>query len=149
MRLSHGVEGSKMAELCAEHKKEGMVDVMSKRCAHPSCDKQPTYGVAGGKVAEVCVGHAKEGMVDVTLLREDWRSRSQMPRTTMACRHNGCSRNATYDMKGSAVALTRMWPPWLHQTAVVRRGRKQESRFLRWTRDGRHGGCHQQEVRKP
>jgi len=56
-----GNEGGK-TEYCAEHKKEGMIDVINKRCK--DCNKIPGYGFEGGK-AEYCADHKKERMINV------------------------------------------------------------------------------------
>ncbi len=62
-RASYGKPESKLAEYCATHKKEGMVNVVSKTCKE--CPKQPYYGKPGSKLAEYCATHKKEGMVDI------------------------------------------------------------------------------------
>lgn len=56
-----------MAEFCSEQKNEGMEGIVNKRkkCAHPSCIKQPSHFMEGSKTAEFCGGHAQEGMVNV------------------------------------------------------------------------------------
>ena len=61
----YGVEGTKKAELCSQHAREGMVNVRSKRCGHQGCNKIPSYGMEGTRKAELCSQHAREGMVDV------------------------------------------------------------------------------------
>ena len=83
-RPAYGVEGTKKAELCAQHAKPGMVDVVSKRCGHPGCTKQPSYGLKGSK-AELCGQHANPGMVDVVNKR---------------CGHPGCTRQPSYGVEG-------------------------------------------------
>jgi len=59
----YGKPESKLAEYCATHKKEGMVDVVHKSCKE--CPKNPVYGLPGSKLVEYCATHKKEGMVDV------------------------------------------------------------------------------------
>ena len=68
---TYGMEGSKRAEFCAGHKKEGMVNVLTsnKRCSHRCCTKHPYYGVEGRQMAEFCAGHKKESMVNVKTKR--------------------------------------------------------------------------------
>lgn len=51
-RACFGVEGTKTADFFPDHKKEGMMDVVRKRCGHPGCDKLPTFGVEGSKAVE-------------------------------------------------------------------------------------------------
>ncbi|CAN0344470.1 unnamed protein product, partial [Ectocarpus sp. 12 AP-2014] len=62
---SFGVQGTRTAEYCATHAKDGMLNVISKRCDHPGCSKHPSYGRKGSKKAEFCVAHASKDMVDV------------------------------------------------------------------------------------
>ena len=64
-RPSYGMGGSKTAEVCSKHKKEGMVDIRKKRCGCPGCINQPSYGTEGGKTAEFCARHAKVGMASI------------------------------------------------------------------------------------
>lgn len=60
-RPSYGKVGGK-AELCAEHTKDGMVNVRLKRCSHVGCTKQPSYGIDGGR-AEFCAEYARNRMM--------------------------------------------------------------------------------------
>jgi hypothetical protein len=61
---SFNFEGKPKAEYCFEHKKEGMVNVISKTCIEPGCKKRPTFNTEG-KNAEYCSKHKKEGMINV------------------------------------------------------------------------------------
>jgi len=51
---------------CCEHKKEGMVNIVTKRCRFLSCDKFPTYGWKKEKMSMsrplYCSLHKEEGM---------------------------------------------------------------------------------------
>ena len=49
---------------CAEHKKEGMVNVTSKTCEDEDCTKCPAFGNSGER-PKYCAEHKKEGMVNV------------------------------------------------------------------------------------
>lgn len=40
-----------------------MVYVESRKCAHASCTKKPSYGVDGSRTAEFCFEHKKDGLV--------------------------------------------------------------------------------------
>ncbi|CAM9681717.1 unnamed protein product [Ectocarpus sp. 12 AP-2014] len=42
-----------------------MMNVVSKRCGHPGCMKQPSFGKEGSKKTEFCLTHAKRKMVNV------------------------------------------------------------------------------------
>jgi hypothetical protein len=57
------IEGELKALFCASHKKEGMVNVISKTCLE--CKKQPNYNKEGEAKALYCTSHKKEGMVNV------------------------------------------------------------------------------------
>jgi hypothetical protein len=50
---------------CGQHRKEGMVNVMSKRCAEEGCNAQPSFNLPAEKGGLYCGQHKKEGMVDV------------------------------------------------------------------------------------
>lgn len=58
----YGVEGTKKAEYCARHARDGLVSVVGKRCAHGGCSKHPSYGFEERRIKEFCAPHAKEGM---------------------------------------------------------------------------------------
>lgn len=60
---SYGKVGSSKAELCADHAKGSMVNVVNKRCSHSRCTKRPSHGTVGSNTPEVCVEHAKDDMV--------------------------------------------------------------------------------------
>ena len=63
---TYGPTGGK-ATHCPKHGKEcGHVDVVSKRCEDPKCEKFATHGPEGGKTRTRCSKHGKElGLVDV------------------------------------------------------------------------------------
>ena len=54
-----------MAEYCAQHASDGMVNVESRKCRTEDCGKHPSFGVTGTKTAEYCAQHAPDGMVNV------------------------------------------------------------------------------------
>ena len=61
-RSSYGYKGE-IAKFCASHKMKGMINVVSKRCAHQGCDKHPFYGYIG-KGCKFCADHKMEGMIN-------------------------------------------------------------------------------------
>ena len=63
------------------------MNVISKRCGHPGCTKQPLYGVEVSKKAEFCAGHKKEGMVNIN--------------NNKRCGHPGCNKQPSYGVEGS------------------------------------------------
>ena len=46
-----------------------MIDVVSKRCIEPNCEKQPTYNIKGTTKRLYCFEHKKDGMIDVKNIR--------------------------------------------------------------------------------
>ncbi len=82
---SFGVDGSKEAELCCEHKRDGTVD-LSKKCLYDGCTKVPSFGVDGSKNVVFCSEHKKDEVVNVVRKRcgLDWRGPS-------TCGHDGCA----------------------------------------------------------
>ena len=54
-----------MAEYCAQHASDGMVNVKIRMCRTEGCRKEPFFGVAGTKTAEYCTQHKRDGMVSV------------------------------------------------------------------------------------
>lgn len=85
-----GIGGSKTAQFCARHSKEGMVHVCKQmRCAHQGCTKLPSYGTEGSKIAQFCAPHAKERMVNVFSKR---------------CTNQGCTKHPSCGAEGSKTA---------------------------------------------
>jgi hypothetical protein len=62
-RANFGYEKRKSLS-CADHKLEGMVDVIHKKCAAPGCDTLPYFGFPEGS-ADYCSQHKLEGMIDI------------------------------------------------------------------------------------
>ena len=85
-RPSFGVAGTKMAEYCAQHALDGMVDVCKKKCRTESCCKNPSFGVEGTKKGEYCAQHASDGMVDVI---------------NGKCRTEGCGKRPSFGVAGT------------------------------------------------
>jgi hypothetical protein len=48
-----------------KHKKDGMVDVSTKKCKEPLCIKQPKFNFKDKKTGVYCSEHKKDGMFDV------------------------------------------------------------------------------------
>ena len=64
-RPTYNIPGEKTGLYCASHKKEGMINVLSKTCIEPGCKKIPAYNIQGEKTGLYCISHKKEGMYDV------------------------------------------------------------------------------------
>ncbi|CAN0173658.1 unnamed protein product [Pylaiella littoralis] len=60
----YGKAGTKNGEFCSQHRRDGMVKLFSRRCAHPGCTTHPAFGVPGSK-PELCRQHAQDGMINV------------------------------------------------------------------------------------
>jgi len=54
----------KKPQYCGDHKKDGMINVVGKRCIKKDCVKYPIYGLPGQK-AEYCDDHKKDNMINV------------------------------------------------------------------------------------
>ena len=67
-----------------------MANVLSKRCSHGSCARQPSLNFGGGKAAMFCRQHAEGGMVDVSHKR---------------CSHDSCTKRPTFNVEGSKTAV--------------------------------------------
>ena len=57
------IEGQPKGLYCATHKKDGMINVISKTCL--DCKKQPAFNIEGQPKALYCSKHKKDGMIDV------------------------------------------------------------------------------------
>jgi hypothetical protein len=64
-RSNYNFEGEKRGIYCVSHKKDGMINVISKTCEEPNCKKQPAYNFENEKTAIYCNSHKKDGMIDV------------------------------------------------------------------------------------
>ena len=65
IRPNYNNEGETKALYCNAHKKEGMVNVISKTCLTEGCKKHPVFNNEGETTGLYCSAHKKEGMVDV------------------------------------------------------------------------------------
>ena len=61
----YNVEGETKPLYCSQHKKDGMVNVISKTCCQDGCKTIPNYNVEGETKALYCSEHKKDGMVNV------------------------------------------------------------------------------------
>lgn len=65
LKACYNMSNEKKGIYCSSHKKEGMIDVKSKRCIEENCTKQPSYNFPGETKFLYCKGHKKEGMINV------------------------------------------------------------------------------------
>ena len=59
-------EPEKKAIYCSTHKKDGMIDVKSKKCIQEGCIVKPCFNWDTEKDPIYCSTHKKDGMIDVT-----------------------------------------------------------------------------------
>jgi hypothetical protein len=83
-------EGKKERLYCSLHKKDGMVDIKTKKCIEASCEKQPSCNFADQKKAIYCFDHKKENMINVFSKR---------------CREEKCNRIPMYNFPGCITRL--------------------------------------------
>jgi Holliday junction resolvase len=56
--------GNKGGVFCKNHKRDGMEDVINKRCEYEGCKKRPNFGLLGGKATH-CVIHKSPDMENI------------------------------------------------------------------------------------
>ena len=81
------IQCTKKAGYCSSHAKDGMIDVRTKRCKHPTCKTKPTYGAAGTRENIFCAKHAHDGMVDICNKKR--------------CGHPSCNTRPMYGLEGT------------------------------------------------
>jgi hypothetical protein len=64
-QATYGIEGTKYAYYCANHKLENYVDIKHGTCKYINCKKLPTYGKKDSKRAEYCYDHKLENYIDI------------------------------------------------------------------------------------
>jgi hypothetical protein len=76
------------AQYCSKHRLEGMVNVVSKRCAHEGCGSpSPSFNFPGSKGGVYCEKHQKPGMENVVAKR--------------CADEKGCGRQPSFNFPGS------------------------------------------------
>ena len=77
---SYNLKGETKPLYCSKHKKDGMIDIRSKRCIE--CDVIATFNIVGEKNGLYCAKHKIDGMIDVK---------------NKACIYEGCSTRPSYN----------------------------------------------------
>ncbi len=79
---------------CSKHKLDGMVDLVSKKCIEPGCDKCASFNTykEGEKKPEYCGIHKKEGMINIKSLR-------------YICKHDGCTSVANFNYENETTRI--------------------------------------------
>ncbi len=75
---------------CSKDKKDGMIDVKSKRCIKDNCTKQPVFNKQGETKALYCSDHKDDGMIDVKSKR---------------CIKDNCTKIPNFNKAGETKAL--------------------------------------------
>ena len=77
---SYNLKGETKPLYCSKHKKDGMIDIRSKRCIE--CDVIAIFNIVGEKNGLYCAKHKIDGMIDVK---------------NKACIYEGCSTRPSYN----------------------------------------------------
>jgi EsV-1-7 cysteine-rich motif len=88
-RSSFGYEGDRKVKRCAEHKLNGMIDLVNKMCKHPKCNRHASFGYEADKQLVRCKEDSEENMVLLT---------------SRKCAHPTCNSNAAYGEPGTNVS---------------------------------------------
>ena len=80
---TYNIEGC-IPRYCADHKKDGMINVISKKCIYNNYDKRPIYNVEGEKRPIYCIEHKLINMINVINKR---------------CSHENCKKSPSYNFK--------------------------------------------------
>jgi hypothetical protein len=88
-RAVYNTKGQPKASHCAKHKKEGMINLISKPCVEPGCTTCPIYNTKGLKPS-YCYDHKTNEMVDVK---------------HKSCIEPGCKTCPSYNIEGTTERL--------------------------------------------
>jgi hypothetical protein len=125
---SFNIEGETKALYCSTHKKDGMVNVINKRCLIKGCKIRPTYNVEGETKALYCSTHKLISMVDVknkrclsdgcniiphfniegetkALYCSTHKKDGMVDVKNKCCLSDGCNKQPTYNVEGETKAL--------------------------------------------
>lgn len=92
-RLANFGHPGKQPRFCAQHKQEGMSDVLNKSCIHPLCDKHAIFGFPGQR-AQACKLHKTQGMTNLV--------------STRRCAHESCTKHPAYALPGEPPKFCRL-----------------------------------------
>ena len=70
---------------CASHKKNGMIDVINKKCEYENCYKQPHFNYSDERCGRFCLQHSDDGMIDVR---------------NLICQFENCTKQAKFGFPG-------------------------------------------------
>ena len=75
---------------CSEHRKNGMVNLINKKCLHPDCKVIPNYNYENETKSSYCASHKLSGMVNITSKR---------------CLHPDCNVQPNYNYENETKSL--------------------------------------------
>ena len=90
IRPNFNIEGETKGLYCSQHKLEGMIDVLSKKCIFQSCKRLPNFNIQGETTALYCCEHKTAEMINVM---------------SKKCIYDNCTKQPTYNIKGEKKAL--------------------------------------------
>ena len=86
-RANFNNEGESQGVYCRLHKKDGMINVISRRCTEDGCMKQPSFNFEGESQGLYCDLHKKDGMINVICRR---------------CAEDGCMKQPAFNFEGES-----------------------------------------------
>ena len=141
-----GVAGSKAAEFCSEHKKAGMVNVVSKKCTQHGCANTRTLASPT----------AQQPSSALSTRRKAWRMPSARSPSSKVAPSGRCTvlpalgrrslRSTQTGWDDSGRLHQELLPPGLHHAATIWCCRQQEAGGLLRAQEGRDGECQEQEL---
>ena len=75
---------------CVKHKKNDMVNIISKLCEYNNCTTQSVYNYEGSKKGMFCNEHKKEGMIDIKKRK---------------CAEKNCDKQPSFNYKGYKIGI--------------------------------------------
>jgi hypothetical protein len=75
---------------CLQHKKENMVNVMSKKCLENNCNRQPMFNFLNEKIGIYCSKHKKEKMINIG---------------SKKCLENNCNKIPCFNLPGKNLRI--------------------------------------------
>ncbi len=90
IRAYFNYKNEKTAIYCSSHKKDDMIDIISKKCIEENCDKIPTFNYKNEKTAIYCKTHKKDDMIDII---------------NKKCIEEKCDKQPTFNYKNEKTAI--------------------------------------------
>ena len=98
IRPYFNVQGSKLALYCNKHKKDDMINVISRKCL--LCSKQSCFNFPSEKVGIYCIQHCEDGMINVVAKKCLFCNKTSLsitpPRAVLKKMHPGFCRSMKF-----------------------------------------------------